>query len=557
MKKLVSVIIAAIMIAALLPAAVGAQSMALNGSGWDPEKIVNVRKADPEKAVKDGVVSMYEYDRLNVDLSEESSPLHITFVTGDDMYESLEMLYTMEYYFSWDEVHGINVAIRNKPAVIQQLLGVKGWEKPEDDFCQNVAWGICAKTDNGENPTLYYALAKRTDTGEYLEGHWGQLGAQGDYDPVEGRDYVISYDAVTGYCTIEWSIPLDNFLTEGGGAGSELQFTLWANGGVSTEPDFSSFYGVVLGDFGFGVDRKSMVNHVTYRLIDDPVSSRPFDGDWSYSVLNGEATLMKYFGTEEDVTVPERIGGYGVLGVDAGALSGNARIRSVTIPGCVHRIGKNAFEGCTSLTDIYYGGSEFIWNNFKVALAPGVTVRFAQFTDVPSWEWYAAPVNWAAAKGITSGTSKATFSPDDPCTRAQAVTFLWRAAGRPEPETTENPFSDVGEDDYFYKAVLWALDDNVTMGTGDNTFSPDEPCTRAQIVTFLWRYEGKPSASASPGRANFLDVDDGDYYYAAVRWAAAREITLGTSFDLFSPDVVCSRAQIVTFLYRDIERIPY
>ena len=269
MKKIITVALAAIMLVAMLAVAVGAQSQAMNGTGWDPDVKVNVKKANPDNVKKDGVINKNEYEQFEVDLSDDNSPLHVTYITGEDMLLGIDMLKTMEYYFSWDAVHGINIAIRNKPAVIQQLLDVKDAEKTEDDFCQNVSWGISAKTEN--DTVLYFALGKRTDNGKYLEGQYGpdQLGVKHDYNPTEGTDYIIDYDYDTGYCTIEWSIPLDNFLTAGGDVGSSLEFTLWANGGTVTEPDFSSFYGVVLGDFGFAVNQRAMINHVTYNLTGD------------------------------------------------------------------------------------------------------------------------------------------------------------------------------------------------------------------------------------------------------------------------------------------------
>ncbi|MBR3422922.1 MAG: hypothetical protein IKR53_05745 [Clostridia bacterium] len=278
MKKIIAVAIAAVMTVALFAITVGAESLSPNG-GWDPSVVVNVKKANPANVVKDGKISSNEYEKFEVDLTEDNSPLQITYITGDDMTCGFDMLKTMEYYFSWDETHGINIAIRNKPAVIQQLLDIKEGDKPEDDFCRNVAWGISAKTEN--DTVLYFALGKRTDNGKYLEGHYGsdQLGVNHNYNPTEGTDYIINYDYGTGYCTIEWSIPLSNFLT-GGGEGSKLEFSLWADAGTSTvEGDFSGesggIYGVVLGDFGFMVNLKSMINQVTYLLTGEELAGTP------------------------------------------------------------------------------------------------------------------------------------------------------------------------------------------------------------------------------------------------------------------------------------------
>ena len=174
------------------------------------------------------------------------------------------------------------------------------------------------------------------------------------------------------------------------------------------------------------------------------------------------------------------------------------------------------------------------------------------FTDVPESEYYFEPVLWAVnhTPQITKGTSDTTFSPNATCTRGQVVTFLWRAMGEPEPTSTANKFSDVQTTDYFYKAVLWAVEKGITLGTSYTTFSPNNPCTRAHVVTFLWRAEGQPSAS---GANPFADVASGQYYYSAVLWAVSKNITQGTSASTFSPDNPCTRAQIVTFLYRDMK----
>ena len=171
------------------------------------------------------------------------------------------------------------------------------------------------------------------------------------------------------------------------------------------------------------------------------------------------------------------------------------------------------------------------------------------FTDMPpKGDWAHDAIDWAVVTGITNGTGATTFSPNQGCTRGQVVTFLWRAAGSPEPSKTDNPFKDVKEGAFYYKAVLWAVENGITNGTGATTFSPNETCTRAQIVTFLWRYKGSPEPknNVSP----FTDVTGG--YYKAVLWAVENKVTNGTSADKFDPSDTCTRAQIVTFLYRDM-----
>ena len=169
------------------------------------------------------------------------------------------------------------------------------------------------------------------------------------------------------------------------------------------------------------------------------------------------------------------------------------------------------------------------------------------FVDVATGSYYEDAVDWAVENGITKGTDDTHFSPDGICTRAQAVAFLWRAAGSPKPETRTMPFTDVPAGSYYYDAVLWAVENDITKGTSDTTFSPNMTCTRAQIVAFLWRSEKSPAA----GTANpFADVKSDAYYADAVLWAVKENITKGTTSTTFSPNADCTRAQIVTFLWR-------
>ena len=169
------------------------------------------------------------------------------------------------------------------------------------------------------------------------------------------------------------------------------------------------------------------------------------------------------------------------------------------------------------------------------------------FVDVATGSYYEDAVDWAVENGITKGTDDTHFSPDGICTRAQAVTFLWRAAGSPKPETRAMPFTDVPVGSYYYDAVLWVVENGITKGTSDTTFNPNDTCTRAQIVSFLWRSEKTPVASS---RNLFTDVKPGAYYLDAVLWAVESGITKGTTAMKFSPDADCTRAQIVTFLWR-------
>ena len=181
----------------------------------------------------------------------------------------------------------------------------------------------------------------------------------------------------------------------------------------------------------------------------------------------------------------------------------------------------------------------------KATFAEIEAAKVNPFADVKEEAYYYNAVLWAAENGITDGTSDTAFSPDAPCTRAQIVTFLWRAAGSPESKNTSG-FADVSADSYYAKAVAWAVENGITTGTGDEKFSPDVTCTRAQSVTFLFRAIGKLSDS----KTGFSDVPTDSYYTNAVAWAVANGVTNGVGDNLFGPDNSCTRAQIVTFLYR-------
>lgn len=181
-----------------------------------------------------------------------------------------------------------------------------------------------------------------------------------------------------------------------------------------------------------------------------------------------------------------------------------------------------------------------------------VSALAAGFSDVPHGTYYEDAVDWAVENNITAGTSGTEFSPNETCTRAQAVTFLWRANGQPNA-TGSNSFADVADNTYYNEAVQWTAANNITSGTSPNAFEPDAPVTRAQVVTFLYRDAGSPIAS---GGNPFADVPSDSYYRDAVRWAVTQGITAGTSANTLSPDEICTRAQIVTFLYRASDDTP-
>ena len=187
----------------------------------------------------------------------------------------------------------------------------------------------------------------------------------------------------------------------------------------------------------------------------------------------------------------------------------------------------------------------------NLILEEEVNVEAFRFDDVQDeGKFYYNPVYWAynADPQITNGSTATTFSPDASCTRGQVVTFLWRAAGCPEPKSTKTNFTDLKKGAFYEKAVAWAVENNITSGTSKTTFSPDAACTRGQIVTFLWRFKGEPAPKSE--KTPFKDLKEGGFYLKAVAWAVENEITNGMSADKFAPDATCTRGQVVTFLYR-------
>lgn len=171
----------------------------------------------------------------------------------------------------------------------------------------------------------------------------------------------------------------------------------------------------------------------------------------------------------------------------------------------------------------------------------------ACFGDVPSDAYFRPAVEWAIQGGITAGVDESHFGPHQPCTRAQAMTFLWRAVGSPDRGEPIFEFSDVKPSDYYFKAVTWAVELGITAGVGDGRFGAEDTCTRGQIVTFLWRLAGSESSS---GSSAFTDVTASDYFFHPVAWAVANQVTAGVGNNQFGPNQPCTRAQIMTMLWR-------
>ena len=258
------------------------------------------------------------------------------------------------------------------------------------------------------------------------------------------------------------------------------------------------------------------------------------DEDWRTYTYNENGQLVK-----TEYSWP--------IGVDDGSVypftieytydeHGNLVMETTTIHS---RYRENPFVIHTSILRVVYE-----YQAYEIPVPP-------PFEDVEPDGYYRDAVEWAVENGVTTGTSKTTFSPNKACTRAEAVTFLWRAAGSPEPKSAGNPFADVHESDYFFKPVLWAAEKGITNGVDKDRFGPEGACTRAHVVTFLWRAHEKPAAGTNNP---FSDVPANEYYTDAVLWAVKNEITNGMDATHFGPDSPCIRGQIVTFLYRDLAK---
>lgn len=250
------------------------------------------------------------------------------------------------------------------------------------------------------------------------------------------------------------------------------------------------------------------------------------------------------------VTIPDS-----VTEIDWSVFQSCHNLASVTIPASVTSIGLCAFWFCTNLTDVYYGGSKAQWEAINIGInnddltRNGTTIHYNSviFNDVEDSAFYAAPVRWALENGITVGASASTFSPNDTCTQAQVITFLYRAAGKPAVSGS-NPYtsSKVVASEYYYNPLLWAYQQGIITNTDLN---PDAYCPRSDVVLYLWHNAGSPSYAHND---RFTDVPADSAYDTAVAWAVANNITSGTTYTTFEPASTCTRGQIVTFLYRNL-----
>ena len=283
------------------------------------------------------------------------------------------------------------------------------------------------------------------------------------------------------------------------------------------------------GEYAFGLDINGLYDSVSYGAV-------PYLNDVYYAGSPAEWTNVEY--CKENFQLA-RIHYY--------ATGSNHKYTDTVYPASCTSTGRIEHVCTCGIKYTEYLcelGHEFVDN---ICVRCGASASTDGFTDISSDKYYFDAINWAVGSGITLGTTESTFSPNDVCTRAQIVTFLWRAAGRPVYNDGVLQFVDVPQSAYYYNAVKWAERNNITEGTDSTHFSPNATCTRAQIVTLLMR--AKLFTGDAPD-VDFVDVTVGSYYYKAVCWALEYGVTLGTDATHFSPNAGCTRAQVVTFLYR-------
>ncbi len=355
--------------------------------------------------------------------------------------------------------------------------------------------------------------------------------------PAPGSDYC-KIDGLPPYMTLErvdWLKCFDDWTYY-----SDKPFTFQAgktSDGESCEYQCFIYVSYDLSGVGVAKGAKFYLNDTPCKL------------DWEKKFFWTETMTAEGTPVQEDPVITAKAGANGTI-----TPSGNVTVKAgadqafAIQPNSGYTVSKVLVDGTDVGAVTSYTFKNVTANHTIEAVFAKVEAKPTNpFVDVAEGKYYYDPVLWAVANGITSGVDATHFDPNGTCTRAHAVTFLWRAAGQPEPKTTQMPFKDVKAGSYYEKAVLWAVENKITNGTSTTTFSPDENCTRAQIVTFLWRSEGEPYASDSNNP--FTDIAS-DYYMDAVFWAVKEGITNGTTPTTFSPNDRCTRAQIVTFIYR-------
>ena len=368
------------------------------------------------------------------------------------------------------------------------------------------------------------------NTGSYFK--W--LGSDGNlYAPGESVPEVVT--TLTAQWTVhQYTITYD--LAGGTAEGNPNTYTIETGAFTLKNPTKSGY--TFTGWSGTGLDGE---NNMTVTIPTGSTGNRTYTAHWRY---NGSGHSYSYY------TIKATAGAGGSISPSGNVSVREGRDQTFTItPDKGYAVSNVKIDG-KSIGAVKSYTFENVRRNHAIEvifMKANGNPQTGVFVDVATGSYYEDAVDWAVENGITKGTDDTHFSPDGICTRAQAVTFLWRTAGSPASKTSTMPFTDVPVGSYYYNAVLWAVENGITKGTSDTTFSPNMTCTRAQIVAFLWRSEKSPAA----GTANpFADVKSTAYYADAVLWAVKENITKGTTSTTFSPNADCTRAQIVTFLWR-------
>ena len=368
------------------------------------------------------------------------------------------------------------------------------------------------------------------NTGSYFK--W--LGSDGNlYAPGESVPEVVTT------LTAQWTVnqyTITYNLAGGTAEGNPSTYTIETKAFTLKNPTKSGY--TFTGWSGTGLDGE---NNMTVTIPTGSTGNRNYTAHWRY---NGSGHSYSYY------TIKATAGAGGSISPSGNVSVREGRDRTFTItPDKGYAVANVKIDG-KSIGAVKSYTFENVRRNHAIEvifMKANGNPQTGVFVDVATGSYYEDAVDWAVENGITKGTDDTHFSPDGICTRAQAVTFLWRTAGSPASKTSTMPFTDVPVGSYYYDAVLWAVENGITKGTSDTTFSPNMTCTRAQIVAFLWRSEKSPAA----GTANpFADVKSTAYYADAVLWAVKENITKGTTSTTFSPNADCTRAQIVTFLWR-------
>ena len=417
-------------------------------------------------------------------------------------------------------------------AVIKTLMGVVV-SYSGSEFSGNDGYTLNAVTDKGYDIEMIEPSTGKTYVSQSVTGL------------VPGMQYAVNAPAVNN-ASISVGQPSKQVVTAAEGTSAAVTFQYTEATYLNLNGNAYTFIQIKNHENATQVPSQEEVDfHGTPYGYYDAMYYR-YNGAWLCDLIEGDAVVRSADG--ESITIPELETGDYFLAYGYTASKSSTNVSEGKRFTYAYESPKLLLPHEGTLVGEAEAGAE---GNKRVPVAMDSVVSITRsvnnpFTDVKEDDYFYAPVLWAVEKGITNGKSDTSFVPNESCTRAQMVTFLWRAMGKPAPHTDVNPFTDVKQGDYFYDAVLWAVDAGVTRGTSETAFSPDSTVTRGQAVTFLYRLSGMKSDVPNP----FTDLKEDAYYYDAVLWAAHSNVTNGVTPSTFAPDSAVTRGQAVTFLSR-------